>query len=347
MRISNQRPLLKGSLLEFSELPGKINELAIEGNISLDRLEKYARQLCEDNHKASVVRYKYVGGGYRDICPVNRSLLIALSRDIIRRSAKFAPGDWYILRIQLSGSQNLELNDNELQFDGSTGAHIGIVYTGSGIEYQQDISSESTYSAVSIIFRPRIFDTNPQLKCLFSKVFEENHPDEVESQSSLTIISAITPMVELAIKMLRVNVKQETAGILLHGLALQLIGDAISRALHTTEGKKQSVHIKSNDIDKLQAVKNYLDENFLSPPTIRELSLWSGINTRKLKEGFKFLYGYTISDYALSHRMALACRLLREGSSVKEVASATHYQDQSSFSRAFKRTVGIAPSQYK
>ena len=82
--------------------------------------------------------------------------------------------------------------------------------------------------------------------------------------------------------------------------------------------------------------------------TIEELSREHLLNTSALKAGFKAVYGQPVGAYMRELRMKEAARLLREGDlPIAGVAAAVGYENQGKFTRAFKESVGLLPTEYR
>jgi AraC family transcriptional regulator len=59
-------------------------------------------------------------------------------------------------------------------------------------------------------------------------------------------------------------------------------------------------------------------------------------------------YGCTVGNYVRGLRMEWACRALSASNlPLSQVALATGYPDQSHFSTAFKRHIGVSPAEYR
>ena len=87
---------------------------------------------------------------------------------------------------------------------------------------------------------------------------------------------------------------------------------------------------------------------FHHPPTISKLARRVGLNTTKLKKGFRYEFGTTIFAYSRRLRMLEAERLLRNTDmNVSEVAAVVGYSNPGAFSFAFKQELGFAPSLLK
>ncbi len=91
-----------------------------------------------------------------------------------------------------------------------------------------------------------------------------------------------------------------------------------------------------------------LDAEFHNPPTISRLARRVGLNTTKLKKGFREEFGTTVFAYSRKLRMLEAQRLLRDTDmNVSEVAAAVGYSNPGAFSFAFKQELGFCPSLLK
>ena len=83
------------------------------------------------------------------------------------------------------------------------------------------------------------------------------------------------------------------------------------------------------------------------PPSLQALADEIGLSLKKLKEGFKQLYGNTVYQFVLDHKMNHARQLLVTGShNVNEVALELGYSNSSHFIDAFKKKFGTTPKKY-
>jgi len=122
-------------------------------------------------------------------------------------------------------------------------------------------------------------------------------------------------------------------------------------SLSSTLGKQKPMasegeRLTDRDVRLLDKARELLIADLSCPPTITELARAVGVNTSKLKRGFKYLNGMTIFEYAHRHRMEHALQLLcKEHQPVSQVAEAVGYQHQTSFAAAFKAHFGFTPKQ--
>ena len=102
------------------------------------------------------------------------------------------------------------------------------------------------------------------------------------------------------------------------------------------------------DSEVLLQVRRQIDEGFLEPVTIAELSKQHFMCESKLREIFRKHYGITIYQYMLNRRMEHACELLSApDAQVKDIAGLVGYSNISHFSDAFRKKFGCTPSEYK
>ncbi|CCH52607.1 Regulatory protein pchR [Fibrisoma limi BUZ 3] len=102
------------------------------------------------------------------------------------------------------------------------------------------------------------------------------------------------------------------------------------------------------DIDTLHAVKAYLDQHYLDELSLEKIVRLFGLNTFKLKYGFKKLFDTSVMRYIDDQKMSYARQLLlEEKQDVWTVADQLGYSHYTNFSTAFKRRFGYSPAQLK
>lgn len=100
-------------------------------------------------------------------------------------------------------------------------------------------------------------------------------------------------------------------------------------------------------VRKIKHAKEYLLKNIESPPSLKELAKFAGLNEYQLKVGFKEIYGNTVFGFLLDHRLDHARVLLDSAKfQVNEVAYQVGYTNPSHFIAAFKKKFGITPKKY-
>ena len=98
---------------------------------------------------------------------------------------------------------------------------------------------------------------------------------------------------------------------------------------------------------KIKKAKEIIIKNMVEPPSLQKLADEVGISLKKLKAGFKEIYGDTVFNFLFDYKMVFARKLLDTGSyNVNEVGSQIGYSTSSHFIAAFKKKFGTTPKKY-
>jgi AraC-like DNA-binding protein len=101
------------------------------------------------------------------------------------------------------------------------------------------------------------------------------------------------------------------------------------------------------EVVKIKKAKDFIISKMSEPPTLQELADTVGINIKKLKMGFKQIYGDTVFGFLFDYKMEYARKLLDNGSyNVNEVGLKIGYSSASHFIAAFKKKFGTTPKKY-
>ena len=101
------------------------------------------------------------------------------------------------------------------------------------------------------------------------------------------------------------------------------------------------------NVAKLKKAKAIIIANMSEPPTLQELADTIGLSLKKLKEGFKQIYGDTVYSFLFDYKMEVARKLLESGNhNVNEVGLKVGYSTSSHFIAAFKKKFGTTPKKY-
>ena len=105
--------------------------------------------------------------------------------------------------------------------------------------------------------------------------------------------------------------------------------------------------IDEENVLKIRKAKEIILANLAEPPGLQELADQIGLNLKKLKMGFKQIYGDTVYGFLFDYKMDYARRLLDTGSyNVNEVSLKIGYSTGSHFIAAFKKKFGTTPKKY-
>ncbi|WP_353087436.1 AraC family transcriptional regulator [Flavobacterium sp.] len=105
--------------------------------------------------------------------------------------------------------------------------------------------------------------------------------------------------------------------------------------------------IDEENVLKIRKAKELVIANMAEPPGLQELADLVGLNLKKLKMGFKQIYGDTVYGFLFDYKMDYARKLLDSGSyNVNEVGLKVGYSTGSHFIAAFKKKFGTTPKKY-
>jgi AraC-like DNA-binding protein len=105
--------------------------------------------------------------------------------------------------------------------------------------------------------------------------------------------------------------------------------------------------INEENVLKIRKAKEIIIANMAEPPGLQELANEIGLNLKKLKLGFKQIYGDTVYGFLFDYKMDYARKLLDSGSyNVNQVGLEIGYSTGSHFIAAFKKKFAITPKKY-
>ncbi|GGA24409.1 AraC family transcriptional regulator [Paenibacillus physcomitrellae] len=98
---------------------------------------------------------------------------------------------------------------------------------------------------------------------------------------------------------------------------------------------------------KVEKIIAYMHEHLTGKITLAELSELVQLSPAYLSRTFKEMTGYSLIEFFNKLKMDKAKEMLIEGSpKIKEVAGALGYSDEFYFSRLFKKSEGLSPSEF-
>ncbi len=112
--------------------------------------------------------------------------------------------------------------------------------------------------------------------------------------------------------------------------------------------KENTAAIENLQLKYVKTVIKYIQLKYSEQLKVESIASTCGLNRSYLSRLFKDATGSTIQDYLLSYRMKTAENmLLTTSNSIQYIAYAVGYNDIFTFSKAFKKHVGSAPSDYR
>ena len=103
-------------------------------------------------------------------------------------------------------------------------------------------------------------------------------------------------------------------------------------------------HSYSSD-SQIEELLRYINHNLTEDLSIETLARKYYLSKYHMMRKFKEETGYTIHNYIISKRLLLARTKISEGTPILKAAQLSGFSDYTTFSRAYKKQFGIAPSQ--
>jgi len=102
-----------------------------------------------------------------------------------------------------------------------------------------------------------------------------------------------------------------------------------------------------DNVKRIRQAKEIIIARMSEPPTLTELSEEIGLSLKKLKEGFKQIYGDSVFGFLFDYKMEYARKMLETGQyNVNEVGLKIGYSTASHFIASFKKKYGTTPKKY-
>lgn len=154
-----------------------------------------------------------------------------------------------------------------------------------------------------------------------------------------------SPLVVALNQLFTMHLGESAKMLYFHGKVFEILSLYFSERKPDTEA---CPFLKDEEtVRKIKNAKEHLLKNIESPPGLKALARFAGLNDHQLKAGFKEIYGNTVFGYLLDHKLDHSRVMLDSGRyKVNEVAFQIGYSNPSHFISAFKKKFGITPKKY-
>jgi PAS domain S-box-containing protein len=110
----------------------------------------------------------------------------------------------------------------------------------------------------------------------------------------------------------------------------------------------QTANERGEDYSAVARVVQHIQKNFGEPLRVKELAARAGLSGYQFEQRIRKIFQITAGQLIQKVRMENAVRELRGSSAtIAEVALNCGYSDQSAFTRQFRSTTGLSPSEYR
>lgn len=144
-------------------------------------------------------------------------------------------------------------------------------------------------------------------------------------------------------QLINYNLNQSIKNLYFKGKAFELLSLYFNRTADA-DVEQCPFLVDETNVIKIRQAKDIIISNIAEPPSLKELSEEIGLSLKKLKEGFKQIYGDSVFAFLFEYKMEVARKLLESGAhNVNEVGLKVGYSTSSHFIAAFKKKYGTTP----
>ncbi len=146
-------------------------------------------------------------------------------------------------------------------------------------------------------------------------------------------------------QMMNYNLHRSLKSLYIRGKVYELI----SLYFNTSEDTNEHCPflVDEDNVRRIRQAKEIIISRMTEPPTLHELSEEIGLPLKKLKEGFKQVYGDSVFSFLFDYKMEYARKMLETAKyNVNEVGLKVGYSTASHFISAFKKKYGTTPKKY-
>ena len=105
--------------------------------------------------------------------------------------------------------------------------------------------------------------------------------------------------------------------------------------------------VDEDNVKRIRKAKEIVITRMAEPPSLQDLSEEIGLSLKKLKEGFKQIYGDSVYSFLFDYKMEYSRKMLESGKhNVNEVGLKVGYSTSSHFIAAFKKKYSTTPKKY-
>ncbi|MET2985709.1 AraC family transcriptional regulator [Aureibaculum conchae] len=159
---------------------------------------------------------------------------------------------------------------------------------------------------------------------------------------------AISPAISVVLnQMVNFNINSSVEKLYLKGKIYELL------SLYFNHGGEADIEqcpflVDEQNVLKIRKAKDIIIANMTEPPSLQDLANEVELNLKKLKTGFKQIYGDSVYSFLFDYKMEVARKLLETNQyNVNEVGLKVGYSTSSHFIAAFKKKYGTTPKKYK
>lgn len=254
--------------------------------------------------------------------------LIQYGREKCEPGHSFGPAmrEYYKFHYILEGKGSFEVNGQRYELKKGQGF---LVTPDTICYYEADLQEPWTYcwigfngiKAAGLLRQAQLSDESPIYTWEKSEFFEQSIQQMVSSKS------------------MKAGRELKLTGLLYLWLSAMIDCRGSELKQKTRENNKEHY---------ISQVVHFIEVNYANKISVQSIAQFVGLQRSYLSALFKDVMGISLQDYLISYRMRKACELLSSTTlMVGDIARSVGYEDPLLFSKMFKKTMHIAPTQYR
>jgi AraC-like DNA-binding protein len=295
---------------------------------------------------------RYLGDGSEHLIPLRGGLAIAVRRGKLKRAFRYISEHDstfpLVAKFYLAGGsrvQTLDVDDVPSDYEETNGSHY--LYHLPNLAEVEEWPADELLYVVYVLVAPSYFEGFEVCQTALSPVLQRLFQGDTDHRFHQSL-GLIPPTIH--------QVLQQIVHCPYNGMMQQLYLESKALELLTLQfaswaeqpRRRQEVTLRSPDIDQLHQAREILIQQAAQPPSLAALARQVGLNDRKLKQGFRQLFGTTVFGYLQNYRLEQAQRLLKDADrTVAQVALQVGYTNPEAFSTAFRRKFAVSPKAYQ
>lgn len=158
---------------------------------------------------------------------------------------------------------------------------------------------------------------------------------------------AVTPAIAVVLsQMISYNLHPTIKKLYIKGKVYELISLYFNKSADA-DLEQCPFLVDEDNVKRIRRAKELIIANMAEPPSLNELAKEVGLSLKRLKEGFKQIYGDSVYSFLFDYKMEYARRLLDSGQyNVNEIGLRIGYSTSSHFIAAFRKKYGTTPKRY-
>ncbi len=281
---------------------------------------------------------------YTDLVRLDDGLYLRVIEDTRKKTCTImAPGEnWLKFSFVTNGSVNQDFGQHrEMQCHSG---HAEVYLHAPGTTKREMVEDSCWGHSVTLYYSPAQFAA---LVESYIALLPASLRDWIDDRGPELILETI-PMTNSIVRAVVDIINAPYYGSLRHtyvkAKAAELMCEVVHLLTQSAKVEVDAIKLSARDKRQLEMARQIILDDYVDAPTIAELARHVGLNQRKLKMGFKQMFGTTIFDFAQTLRLDRAWELLSSGDyAIGQVADMVGYNYAKNFTTAFKKHFGVSP----